>query len=833
MEPTTFRRQYLPRGRLFTLLTLFTLLHNSFGPFPAASAAAASPDSPPESPSATPPPNADTVFAPSGEWDVRASRLFVPAEKGTGPYVVAYNGQSNRLVVSDMWSRRLWQVAADGTISQLSGPKDWFAAVVYPTRAPLGICARSSTGDVFIVDAVANTIFRVAPDGTLHRFAGSAVGVAGTSDGVGSNALLTTPSKCAVFEEGGRAADIEAQRLRHGTSGSSRDGNAGGDTDGDGGGARCRRAGGIDGAPRSLGDGVYFLDGPPEILDRPLEKQVKRSKRRGSTVRHASFSGTVTTVFHALDAGPLVLADVQLEPGVTTAEYSTQFHDVALDAGRQLLYVTVVTSVTTRHTRGVRAIIEPRFPGLVILDLRTGGRHVATIPSLVPLSGAAYIPHLDGLIHLDGEKIVFVNMSTHRALISALAEQGRGDARCEKDDMVVTQPQIQAPPTITDTAALPMTLSEIGATNSLRSADAFDVPYSVAFDGTSVVWIGAGKSIVRLELPVLMPAVVAPTSSGGQASFAASRVDVEMEVAGGSAETFVLLPSLGVSLRECVASAVGLDARLVLITRVEDVPCCGSVSVGEHDAMNGQAGDAGRGPNSSRVVLVTLAVDVSSSPGLDALTVKQRLEASLSHSSSTSFATFVTDWAKASGTGQVDGSSNSNSSASTPLAVRTVRGVAPALAYASEAHIRLAAAYTVVSVVVIGTLLFALAAYGVRLMGVSRVEMRLTAVAPEPDLAAKQKEEEDLKPRIVRGPHGVADSDDRVSPAAAGVAEGEQPRLPPVVEASYSEMVVVVGVAPEAACVPIGVPSQTWRKARRCARVVPVPDAGLVVVGWS
>jgi len=109
------------------------------------------------------------------------------------------------LYLSDGSNATIRRIATDGTVSTLAGSStnrgntDGSGGAA-TFSAPLGIC-RDGGGNLYVADAVNNTIRKITSGGTVSTIAGSA-GIAGNADGVGNAARFNHPTGVAVDASG-------------------------------------------------------------------------------------------------------------------------------------------------------------------------------------------------------------------------------------------------------------------------------------------------------------------------------------------------------------------------------------------------------------------------------------------------------------------------------------------------------------------------------------------------------------------------------------------------------------------------------------------------------
>ncbi len=109
------------------------------------------------------------------------------------------------LYVADSLNHTIRKISASGTVSTLagtagsSGSSDGVGAAARFNH-PTGIEVDTS-GNVYVADATNNLIRKIAPDGTVTTLAGL-VGVSGTQDGAGADALFNQPGGLALDGSG-------------------------------------------------------------------------------------------------------------------------------------------------------------------------------------------------------------------------------------------------------------------------------------------------------------------------------------------------------------------------------------------------------------------------------------------------------------------------------------------------------------------------------------------------------------------------------------------------------------------------------------------------------
>lgn len=112
---------------------------------------------------------------------------------------------SGALVIADFGNHMLRRISTDGTVSTLAGTPETPGTADGPAtsaqfRSPLGVAVDSS-GNAYAADWGNHTIRKIAPDGTVTTFAGSA-GQIGTADGTGASARFNGPRAVAAAPDG-------------------------------------------------------------------------------------------------------------------------------------------------------------------------------------------------------------------------------------------------------------------------------------------------------------------------------------------------------------------------------------------------------------------------------------------------------------------------------------------------------------------------------------------------------------------------------------------------------------------------------------------------------
>ena len=129
------------------------------------------------------------------------------------PTDVAVDAARN-LYISD--SNRLRKVTPDGIINTIAGGGTGDGGPAYKARlSPLADVTLDSDGNLYIAEAGAHRVRRVAPDGTIHTAAGMAIAGYAGDDVPATDALLNTPSGVAVDRAGNLyIADTDNNRIR-------------------------------------------------------------------------------------------------------------------------------------------------------------------------------------------------------------------------------------------------------------------------------------------------------------------------------------------------------------------------------------------------------------------------------------------------------------------------------------------------------------------------------------------------------------------------------------------------------------------------------------------
>jgi hypothetical protein len=154
-----------------------------------------------------------STFAGTGAYGFSGDGGPATAARFASPEGVAV-APDGSVVISDLGNRRVRRVAPDGTISTLAGSgMDGFGgdggpATAAQFRLPAGV-AVAADGSVLIADVANHRIRRVAADGTISTFAGTATSGSGGGDGgfggdggPATGAQLRSPFGVAVAPDG-------------------------------------------------------------------------------------------------------------------------------------------------------------------------------------------------------------------------------------------------------------------------------------------------------------------------------------------------------------------------------------------------------------------------------------------------------------------------------------------------------------------------------------------------------------------------------------------------------------------------------------------------------
>ena len=126
------------------------------------------------------------------------------------------------LLVADSGNRRIRRIGQNGVITTYAGnggggsSGDGGPATAAGLNDPVDVAA-SAAGDVFIAEAGGNRVRRVAPDGTISRFAGAGGPRFGGDGGSPASALLNSPRAVEIGPAGTDLliADSDNDRLRY------------------------------------------------------------------------------------------------------------------------------------------------------------------------------------------------------------------------------------------------------------------------------------------------------------------------------------------------------------------------------------------------------------------------------------------------------------------------------------------------------------------------------------------------------------------------------------------------------------------------------------------
>ncbi len=176
----------------------------------------------------------DTIrkITPSGDVTTFAGTAKAPgsadgtgaAARFLGPQGIAVDS-ANNLYVTDTGNHTIRKITPSGVVTTIAGAAGQSgSADGSGTQArfngPLGIAVDAS-GNVFVADTKNHTIRRISSAGTVTTIAGSA-GLAGSTDGTGTNALFSRPTGIAVDGAGvAYISDFDNNTIRVGAASSS------------------------------------------------------------------------------------------------------------------------------------------------------------------------------------------------------------------------------------------------------------------------------------------------------------------------------------------------------------------------------------------------------------------------------------------------------------------------------------------------------------------------------------------------------------------------------------------------------------------------------------
>jgi sugar lactone lactonase YvrE len=120
------------------------------------------------------------------------------------PTALAVDSATN-LFVTDRGNGTIRKITPDGVVSTLAGMAGQFGSTDGAGSAarfsgPTGL-AIDAAGNLYVADSNNNTIRKVSPDGVVSTLAGTA-GQSGSTDGLGSVALLDNPAGLAIASSG-------------------------------------------------------------------------------------------------------------------------------------------------------------------------------------------------------------------------------------------------------------------------------------------------------------------------------------------------------------------------------------------------------------------------------------------------------------------------------------------------------------------------------------------------------------------------------------------------------------------------------------------------------
>lgn len=235
---------------------------------------------------------------------------------------------SGALIVADTANATIRQVTAEGAVTTLAGAAGTRGGVDGTGTAanfssPVGV-ERDAQGNIYVADAMNNTVRRITPAGAVTTVAGSA-GATGAADGTGSSARFNFPTGIAV-DGGGNlyVSDTTNNTLRKITPG----------------GAVTTLAGlpGVSGMDDGTGAAAFF--NRPAGLAVDAAGNLYVADAGNSTIRKVTAGGVVTTLAGTPGVGGL-------EDGTGIQTLFNQPKDLALNSAGDL-YVADTGNATIR-----------------------------------------------------------------------------------------------------------------------------------------------------------------------------------------------------------------------------------------------------------------------------------------------------------------------------------------------------------------------------------------------------------------------------------------------------------------------------------------------------
>jgi len=163
--------------------------------------------------------NQTAILAGTTQGDLEGAGI---AAKFNVPIGIVYDPIRNMVIVADSQSHRIRQVSLSGDMTTLSGQQATGGLANGTGTAakfnyPRGL-AIDSSGTIYVADSLNHAIRKISPSGVVSTFAGggtSTLGVAGSSEGVGTSARFRNPTAVTVDSTGNvYVADTGNNRIR-------------------------------------------------------------------------------------------------------------------------------------------------------------------------------------------------------------------------------------------------------------------------------------------------------------------------------------------------------------------------------------------------------------------------------------------------------------------------------------------------------------------------------------------------------------------------------------------------------------------------------------------